>query len=140
LFVSAGAREPRKRRQASGGFLPGRRFGSAVEHAHDVAFLHDQVFDTLDLNLCARPLAEQHAVANLEVDGDQLAVIVAAPGTDADDLALLGLLLGGVGDNDAAGGLGFGINTLDHDAVVKRAKFHALLLSPEIVGKTSGAR
>ena len=60
--------------------------------------------------------------------GIKLAVIVATAGADANDLALLRLLLGGVGDNDAAGGLRFGINTLDNDAVVKRAKFHALLL------------
>jgi hypothetical protein len=28
------------------------------QHAHDVAFLHDQVFDAVDLDFGARPLAE----------------------------------------------------------------------------------
>src|SRR5258708_30468846 len=90
----------RGQRQASGVFLPGRRLRRAFEHAHDVAFLHDQVFDTLDLDLRARPLAEQHAVANLEVDRNELAVLVAATGANADDLALRRLLLGGVGNDD----------------------------------------
>src|SRR5437588_13006833 len=43
---------------------------------------------------------------------------------DSHDLALRGLLLGGVGNNDAAGGLLLGIDALDDDAVVKRAEFH----------------
>src|SRR5580700_5024029 len=127
LLVGAGTHRW-KRRQVSGGLLLGRRCGGALEHAHDVAFLHDQVFDAVDLDLGARPLAEQHAVAYLEVDRDQLAVLVTATGTDADDLALRRLLLGGVGDDDAAGGHRFGIDTLDNNAVVKRAEFHALLL------------
>src|SRR5258707_8210721 len=103
----------RQQRQASGGSLPGRRFGGACEHAHDVAFLHDQVFDTLDLDLRARPLAEQHAVAGPQVDRDELAGLVTAAGTDRSDLALRGLLLRRIGDDDAAGCLRFGINTLD---------------------------
>src|SRR5271154_7040664 len=43
-------------------------------------------------------------------------------------LALRGLLLGSVGNDDAACGLLFGVDALDHDAVVERAKFHAILL------------
>src|SRR6202790_4676904 len=115
-LVGAGVRRW-KQRQVSGGLLLGRRCGSALEHAHDVAFLHDQVFGTVDLDLGARPLAEHHAVADLKVDRDQLAVLVAATGADADDLALRRLLLGGVGDDDAAGGHRLGIDTLDNNAV-----------------------
>jgi len=40
----------------------------ALEHAHDVAFLHDNQFFTVDLDLGARPLTEQYAVARLEVE------------------------------------------------------------------------
>ena len=47
-----------------------------------------------------------------------LPALVAAARTDGDDLALRGLLLGGVGDDDAAGGLRFGINTLDNNTIV----------------------
>src|SRR5271157_2986053 len=112
-------------RARSGGLLLGRRF---LKHAHDVAFFHDQVIDVVELDLGARPFAEQHAIALLQVDRNELAGFVAATRADGDDLALRRLLLGGVGDDDATGGLRLGINTLDNDAVVKRAKFHDVLL------------
>jgi len=40
-----------------------------------------------------------------------------------------GLLLGGVGNDDAAGRLFLGIDALDDDAVVKRTKLHGVLLT-----------
>ena len=95
-----------------------------LEHAHDVALLHDQQVLTVDLDLGAGPFAEQHPVADLEVDRDELAGLVAAARSNRDDLALGGLFLRGVGDDDAAGGLCLGIDALDDDAVVKRAEFH----------------
>src|SRR6185295_17464183 len=103
--------------------------GGDVEHAHDVALLHDQEIFTVDLDLGARPLAEQDAVADLEVDRDQLAGFVAATRADGGDFALGGLFLGTVRNDDAASGLLFGVDALDHDAVVKRTEFHAVLLS-----------
>src|SRR5215813_13250113 len=54
----------------SGGLLLRRGF---LEHAHDVGLLHDQELLAVDLDLGARPLAEQDAVADLEVDRDELA-------------------------------------------------------------------
>src|SRR5262245_15101864 len=115
----------RVRRKKLGGLLLGGGFG---ENAHDVALLHDQQLLAVDLDLGARPLAEQHAVADLDVDRDQLAALVAAAGADGDHFALGGLFLGGVGNDDAACGLLFAVDPLDHDAVVKRTEFHAILL------------
>src|SRR6202023_2214588 len=86
------------------------------ENAHDVAFLHDQVFDAVDLDFGARPLAEQNAIADLDVERNELARLVAAARPDGDDFALRGLLLGGVRDDDAAGTLLLGIDALDDDA------------------------
>src|SRR5947208_11529871 len=103
--------------------------GNVGENAHDVAFLHDQKFLTIELDLGARPLAEQHAAADLEIDRDQLAGFVTAARTNGDDLALAGLFLGTVRNEDAASGLLFGVDALDHDAIVKRTEFHAVLLS-----------
>ena len=102
--------------------------GSVGENAHDVALLHDQELLAIDLDLGARPLAEQHAVADLEVDRDQLAGFVAAPRAHGGDFALRGLFLGTVRNDDAASGLLFGVDALDHDAVVKRTEFHGILL------------
>src|ERR1700727_1818926 len=87
------------------------------EHAHDVALLHDQEFFAVELDLGAGPLAEQHAVADLEIDRDQLPGFVAAAGADRRDFALRGLFLGAVGNDDAALGLFFGIEAFDHDTV-----------------------
>src|ERR1700731_2961246 len=56
--------------------------GKVSENAHDVALLHDQQLLAVDFDLGARPLAEQHAVADLDVDRDQLASFVAATGAD----------------------------------------------------------
>jgi hypothetical protein len=93
------------------------------EHAHDVAFLHDQKVLALDLDFGARPLAEQYAVADLEVDRDQLARLIASAGTDGRDFALRGLFLGAVGNDDATLGFFFGIDTLDDNTVMQRTKF-----------------
>src|SRR5712675_2072559 len=113
-------------RRLCGLLLGGRQIG---ENAHDVALLHDQEFLAVELDLGARPFAEQHAVAHLEVDRDQFAGFVAATRADGGDFALRGLFLGTVGNDDAARCLLFGVDTLDHDAVVKRTEFHAVLLS-----------
>src|SRR5216684_4225480 len=102
--------------------------GQISENAHDVAFLHDQQFLTIELDLVARPLAEQHAVANLEIDRNELAGFVAATWAHRRDFALRGLLLGTIRNDDAASGFVFGIDAFDHDAVVQRTEFHAILL------------
>ena len=58
--------------------------------------------------------------------GVELAALVTTARTDRNDLALRGLFLGGVGYDDAAGGLFLGIDALDDDPVVKRAKLHRI--------------
>ena len=45
------------------------------DHTHDVGLLHDQELLTIDLDLGARPLAEQNAVASLHVEGDELLIM-----------------------------------------------------------------
>ncbi|CUW38230.1 conserved exported protein of unknown function [Magnetospirillum sp. XM-1] len=94
------------------------------ENAENVGFLHDQQIDTVDLDLGAGPLAEQHAVAGLDVERHQLAVVATGAGTDSHHFTLHGLFLGGVGDDDAAGGLLFGVEALDQHAVMERTELH----------------
>src|SRR5215212_2339248 len=110
----------------SGLLLRGRDVG---ENAHDVALLHDQELFVVDLDFGARPFAEQHAIANLQVDWNQLAGFVTAARADRSDFTLRGLFLRGVRNDDAASCLLFGVDALDHDAVVKRTEFHAVLLN-----------
>jgi hypothetical protein len=80
------------RKRACG--LSGLFLGGGVgENAHNVALLHDQHLLAVDLDLGAGPFAEQHAVADLDLDRDQLAALVAAARADGDDFALGGLFL-----------------------------------------------
>src|ERR1700674_2107122 len=92
------------------------------DHAHDVGLLHDQELLAVELDLGAGPFSEQHLVADLDVDRDQLAGLVAAPGADGGHLALLGLLARGIRDDDAAGGLLLGIDALHDHPVVQRTE------------------
>src|SRR3954470_24675846 len=86
----------------SGGLLLG---GCLLDHAHDVGLLHDEEILAVDAHLGAGPLAEQHAVARLEIKRLHRAVLIASAWSDGDHLALLGLFLGGIGNDDPA--LGF---------------------------------
>src|SRR3954470_15423457 len=83
----------------SGGLCLG---GALLEHAHDVAFLHDQQLVAVELDLGAGPLAEQHPVTDLDAHRRQLALLAAGARPDGQDLALHRLLLGGVRDDQPA--------------------------------------
>src|SRR5216683_2772372 len=89
-----------------------------LDDREHVLFLHDQVLLLVDLHLGARVLAEEDLVAGLHVQGDLLAVLVHLPVAHRDDLALLGLLLRGI-RNDNAALLDFLLLlALDEDAVM----------------------
>src|SRR3954465_12266079 len=100
--------------------------GALLEHAHYVAFLHDQQLVAVELDLGAGPLAEQHPVAGLDAHRRQLALLAAGTRADRQDLALHRLLLGGVRDDQAALGLRLFLDTLDDDAVVQRTELHGV--------------
>src|SRR5713101_5404513 len=83
---------------------PGRVGGVRLRLLDDgqhVLFLHDQVLLVVDLHLRARVLAEEDLVAGLHVQGNLLAVLGHTAVAHRDDLALLGLLLRGVRNDDA---------------------------------------
>src|SRR4051794_23466562 len=139
LLTSCSARLPAR----SGGGLRRLR-GTLLEDAHDVRLLHDQQLVAVDLDLGAGPLAEQDAVADLHVELDQLALLVAHARADGEDLALHRLLLGGVGDDDPAPGLLLLLDAPDGDAVVQRPELHGLGLLSRLCGwwiaSTRGSR
>src|SRR5438132_11309198 len=82
-------------------FAPIDVSSSALDHAEDVLLAHDQMLFAVDLDLGAGVLAEQHGVADLDVERGDLALVVRFALADRDDLALLGLFLRGVGDDDS---------------------------------------
>src|SRR5260370_20886804 len=96
--------------------------GGTLEDSHDVAFLHDQVLDAVELDLGTGPLAEQDAVAGLHVGRNELAALIASARANGDDLAFHLLFLAGVRNNCPTLGLSFFLDSLDHDAIVKRTE------------------
>src|SRR4051795_12769349 len=99
----------------SGGLLLRR---ALLDDAHDVGLLHDQEILAIKAHLGAAPLAEQDAVADLHVERAHLAVLVPSARPDRDHLALLGLLLGGVRNDDAALRRLLRLNAADHDTIM----------------------
>src|SRR4029079_12009559 len=81
------------------------RIGKSADDPEDVAFLHDDQVFTVDLHFGARPFAEQDLVAGLDIQRRDLAVVAPGPGSDRDHFAFLRLFLGGIGNDDPAGGL-----------------------------------
>src|SRR5512145_2518322 len=96
------------------------RVESLLEDGEDVFLAQDQVVFTVDLDLVAGVLAEQDPITGLHVERDALAGLVHLAGADGDHLGALGLLLGGVGDDDPADLLLALFLALDEDAVVQR--------------------
>src|SRR5262245_16808600 len=99
---------------------PWDRVESLLEDGEDVFLAQDQVVLAVDLHLVAGILPEQDPVTGLDVEGNALAAVVHLPRADGHDLGPLGLLLGGVGDDDAADLLLALFLALDEDAVVQR--------------------
>src|SRR5215469_6818868 len=103
-------------------------FGSSQirsgDHAHNVGLFHDDELFTIELDLGARPLAEQHPVAFLKLEWLDFAVFAAGAGTARDDLAFHRLFLRGVGNDDAACGLFVRLDAPDQHAVMQGTEFH----------------
>ena len=88
------------------------------DDAHDVFFAHHEQFFAFDLDGLTGILAEEHLVADLQIDGTDLAVFQHFAIADADDLALIGLLGGRVRNDDAGCSPALFLQPLDDEAVV----------------------
>src|SRR3990172_5599506 len=108
--------------------------------AEDVVLADDEVLLALELDLGARVLVEEYPVALLDLERLELAVLEHLALADGDDLALGGLLLGGVGDDDASLGLLLLLDALDEDAVLERSDLHAALPSGGAAAGPRGRR
>src|SRR5262249_38962655 len=84
----------------------------------------DQVLHVVDLDFGAGVLADEDAVALLDVEGKLLAFLVDLALADGDDLRLHRLLLRGVRDDDAALLRLAALETLDQDPIVKWPNLH----------------
>src|SRR4051812_34171319 len=94
---------------------------SALDDGEDVTGGEDEELLAAVLDLGAAVLAVEDRVADLDVERDPLlALVVEAARADRQDLALLGLLLGGVRDDQAGGRRLLGVERLDDDPVLER--------------------
>src|SRR5262245_18072299 len=125
LTASASLSTPAsKARRASSSNLSSLAIRS-LHHREDVAAREDQQVLALDGDLGAAVLRVEDRLADADVERDQLAgVLGALAGADSQDLALLRLLLGGVGDDQAGGGRLLGLVGLHDDAVIERLQGH----------------
>src|SRR3954469_5630277 len=123
-----------RERSRRGGSLPAC---ASAHHAEDVGFLHDEEVLAIELHFAAGPFSEQDLVARLDVERRHIAVFGTGARADGDDLAFLRLFLGGVGNDDAAGGFLGGFDAAYEHAVVKGAECHGLRSSRWIATKSS---
>ena len=65
-------------------------------------------------------LGDEHAIASRDAHGRALAVLVKVAGANGQHLGLVELLDARLGEEDAAGRLGLGLDALDQDAVQQR--------------------
>src|SRR5215472_3399116 len=91
-----------------------------LDDREHVAGREHQVLLARVLHFRAAVLAVQHHVAHGDVERNALARVVDATWADREDLALLGLLLRGVRDNQPGRGDLLCLKRLDHDAVLER--------------------
>jgi hypothetical protein len=96
------------------------------------------VLVALELDLGARVLAEEDAVANLDFEGANGAVLQDLAIANREDFALERLLFGRVGDDDAPLGLLFFFHALYDDAVRQGPELHGyFLLTTLVLGVTT---
>src|SRR4051812_38737249 len=99
-----------------------------LDHGEEILFAHHQELVAVDLDGLAAVLAEQDAVTDLHVHGDDVALVGALARPDRQDFALIRLFGGSVGDHDPGSGLGFLLHALDDHAIGERTKFHGISL------------
>ena len=97
------------------------------QHGQDFVLAQDQDVLAVDLDVGPGVLSEQDLVADLDVEGDLGAVLEDLAVADGEDLALLRLLLGRVGDDDPALGRLLLLDAADQQTVVKRTYFRHVL-------------
>src|SRR6266851_669494 len=100
--------------------------GRLGQHRQDFVLAEDQNILTIDLDFGPGVLSEEDLVAHLDVQGDLGAVLQDPAVAHRQDLALLGLLLGGVGNDDPSLGRLLLLDAANDQAVVKRTYFHRL--------------
>src|SRR5512135_1208199 len=98
---------------------------ASVDHGQDVVLAHQEDLLVAEgLELLARVRGEQDLVADLHLQLAALAVLGGPALAHGQDLALLRLVLGSIGQHDPTGGLLPGLFPLDHHAIAQWLEIH----------------
>src|SRR6266849_3691267 len=108
--------------------LPGR-FGCAADLCQDLVLFQDQQLFVLDFDFRPAVLAEEDAIAGLDVQRNQFALLALAS-ADGDDFAFHRFFFCGVRDDDATLDAFLLFNALHDDTVVERGQIHCHLEQP----------
>src|SRR6202048_2432240 len=126
-------------RRLRGLLLGGGKIG---ENAHDVALLHDQQFLAVELDLGARPFAEQHAVADLSgsCSADRQFIFAAATGLCCGCSSIFNAASIALRRFKAAGGLHRSrpvvtnlISTLPSDTAFRMREANSIWIAPPMI-------
>ena len=83
-----------------------------VDNGEDVALAEDGVGGAVVGDLRAAVFGNEDLIVHRHVEGDEVAVLIAAAGTDGANDGFLGFLLGGIRQEETTRCLGFGFYTL----------------------------
>ena len=113
------------RRSVHGRPVPGPWTSALLlDDGEDVFLAHDEQFFAIHLDRLAGILAEQHAIANLDIERAHLAAFEDLAVAYSQDFTLIRLFGRGFRENDAGRSFGFLVESLDDDAIVLRTKCH----------------
>lgn len=90
------------------------------DDGEDIAGVEQEIVLPVVLDFGAAILREDHDIAFGDIERNSVALVINAAGAGGDDLALLRLLLGGVGDDQAGCGGLDSFKGLDEDAILER--------------------
>src|SRR3954454_10709508 len=103
---------------------PSKTVGSAGDLGQDVGLAQHEEVLAVDHDVCAAVLGVEDLVALRDVDGNTVAVVVDLALAHGENLAALRLLLGSVGQDDAARRRLLLLYRLDDQAIAQRLELH----------------
>ena len=92
----------------------------ALDDREDVTSRENEVLDPVVLDFGSAVLRVQDDVADSDIEGNAISVVVDAAGADGDNFAFLGLLFGRVGNNDSRRRDLLSSELLNDDAIFER--------------------
>src|SRR6266568_3808645 len=101
-------------------------FWGRIQNSEDLVLAHDHVLVAIQLDVAAGIFAEEDAISDFDVEWNQLPVFQTLALPYGDYFAFLGLLFGGVGDDDTAPNRFLLLDPFDDNAIVEWSNFHEL--------------